>query len=143
MGQGGNFILEDVREPSEENQRQNVSRRLYFQPHRPHQFQSVTFAHDPWTHPIVKHQLTVLQVIFEVHIGRSRSQSLSNMCQGQIMRRDKSESTVIDQTADDRLGSNAAIMRVGALENFIEQKKQRQWSASKIREKPQTRNLGV
>ncbi len=68
---------------------------------------------------------------------------VGDLGQGQVVRGDQADRAAVDQAADDRLGADAAIVRVGAVEQLVEQEQERQRPAREVDQLAHAGDLGV
>jgi hypothetical protein len=93
-----------------------------FQADRPHERQRITLLHDAWAELIVENDCSRVEPILEMDVHRLGPQRVGNFGQRQVMGGDKSDRAGLDEAADDGFRPGAAIQRVGAVEDFVEEK---------------------
>src|SRR5262245_50814433 len=60
-----------------------------------------------------------------MNVGRAGGEGIRNLSEREIMRRHETDGASFDQSFHDSFSSNRAIMRVGAVEDFVEEKQKR------------------
>ena len=98
---------------------------------------------DSWTHSIIEQHFAVLEPVFEVDVLDLGRESVADLGQGQVVGRYKADRAQIDQAADDRFGPDASIVRVGAVEQLVEQEEQGEWSAGAHDDLTHPGDLGI
>ena len=74
------------------------------------------------------------QVVLEMDVVQVAVDRSADIGQRQIVRAHQTDGAAIHQRAHDSLGADAAIFRVRALQQFIQEKQQRRISAGQIEE---------
>ena len=96
------------------------------QPHGPHQGQGVALADDPGPHPVVEGEPAgVVEVVGEVDVLGPRGQPAGDLGQGQVVGREQADGPPVDQAPDDRLGPLEPVVRVGPVEDLVDQEQER------------------
>jgi len=90
--------------------------------HGAHQLESVAARHHAGPELIVEADLAAFQVILEVHIQGVSVERPGDARQRQVVRGHQADGSALHQAAHQRLGANAAIMRVGTTQQLGEQK---------------------
>src|SRR5439155_3844694 len=90
-----------------------------------HQSQCVALLDHARMEAIVENHTAILELILKMKVGRPRCQRVGQLGKSEIVRRDETYCAAIDQAADNGLGSDGAIVRVGSVEYFIQQKEHR------------------
>ena len=96
--------------------------RLYVKTDRAHQFEGVAALSHSGYEAIIKTQLAIFQAVFEVEIRRLQICIAGHLSERQIVSSDESDCALRDQTSGKGRGSNAAIVGIGAAEQFVQQK---------------------
>ena len=113
------------------------------QPNRTHERQGIAVLDDARAHAIVESHLAILEPVFEVDVHDRGRQLVGDLGQGQVMRGHQADRAQVDQAADDPFGAHAAIVRVGAVEELVEQEQERQRPARQVDHLPHPGDLGV
>ena len=97
----------------------------HLDPHRAHQLQRVALGDDAGAHAVVEHHCAVFEVVFEVDVGGAGREVVGDLREGEVVRRGQADGAAADQAADDGVGADAAVVRVGAAEDFVEEEEER------------------
>src|SRR6266496_194569 len=95
------------------------------EPNGSHEGDGIAPRHRSGLHAVVELYLAVIEPVLEMDVESARREMIGHGCQGQIVRRDQSDGAVIEKAAKHTRGADEPIMRVGAVEQLIEQKQQR------------------
>src|ERR1700733_8922142 len=87
---------------------------------------------------------SVLKFFLKMHVAQLTIQRATNHGQRQIMRTHESDSPAIQESINEALCSNAAIIRICALQQFVQQEEQR-WAtvACKVEERTESGDLCI
>ena len=99
--------------------------------------------HDPRTQPIVEHDLAVDDPVVEMYVRGLRSERAGNLGQRKVVRGREADRAGRDQRAHDRLCASAPIVRVGAVEDFVEQEQDRDRAAGFLDDRTNPENLRI
>src|SRR6478672_1468213 len=86
-----------------------------------HQFNAIAGGDHAGTETIVKGKPVIFKAFLEVNIANLRGEDLFERSKSKIMSCDKADSAITNQRTQHTLRAHAPIMRVGTLQNFIEQ----------------------
>ena len=98
---------------------------------------------DAGPHPVVEHHAAVLEAILEVHVHRGRPEPRRQFRQRQIVRGHEPDGAGLDEGAHDRFRADAPVVRIGAVQDFVEQEQQRRRSARRLDDRADAQNLAV
>ena len=115
----------------------------YLEPDRPHQRQCVGVLDDAGTHEVVEAHFAVLEMVGEMDVHGDRTKGGDDLGEGEVMRGDQADRAAVEQASKNRLGSGAAVVRVGAVEELVEEKKERQRTAGQVDELSNTGDLCI
>ncbi len=112
--------------------------------HRAHEFESVSARHYAGTKAIVEAHLATLHMVLEMNVhGPLRSELADDFGERQIVSGSETDGSGLNQSAQERLGSDLAVVRIGAAQQFVHQKKRRPTTASQIDNVFQTADFRV
>ncbi len=80
---------------------------------------------DSRSHPVVESHLTVFEVILEMDVGGRGRQVVDDPGQREVVGCDQADRAASNQATNDGLGTDAPIVRIGPVEEFIQQEEQR------------------
>ena len=104
----------------------------HLQPDRAHERQGIAVLDDARAHPVVEEHLAVDQAVGEMDVGDPRIRAAGELGQGEVVGRDHADGAPVDQALHDRLGADAAVVRIGAVEQLVEQEEERQRPAREV-----------
>jgi len=107
------------------------------------QRQRVAALDDSFSHPVIKDHLPVDDPILEMHVGRPPTECRGQFGQRQVVRRDQANRAGLDERANDGFSADAPIVRVGPVQDLVEQKQQRHRSARGFDDAPDAKDLRV
>src|SRR3954467_10179870 len=96
-----------------------VGHALHLNPHRAHELERVALCYDAGAHAVVEHHGAVFDVVFEVDVGGAGSHFVGDLCEGEVVRGGEADRASGHQAADDGGGADAAVVGVGAAEDFV------------------------
>src|SRR5690606_38404597 len=117
--------------------------RLYVEPDRPHEREAVALRHRPVAQLVVEGHAPVDELFLEVQVAEAPAALRLEIGQTEVVSRNQADLASIQERAQQALGADAAIVRVRALQQLVEQEKQRRAAAAELVKLPQTRDLGV
>jgi hypothetical protein len=130
------FPRPDPRVPNPDDRRDLES-------YRPHQRQRIAVGDRTRLHQVVEPHFGAVEPVLEVHVRGARRQRLGHGGHGEIVRRDQADSATIEQAPQHTFGACQAIVRVGAMEELVEQEEQRNGSGRDVRQLTDPGDLGV
>ena len=92
--------------------------------HRAHQGDRVAPLHHTGSQAVVEDDAFPVQLILEVDVGRMRLELLGDPRERQVVCRHQPHAPLLDQAADQRLGTDPPVVRVRTVEDLVEQKKE-------------------
>jgi len=81
--------------------------------------------HRPGLHQVVEPHLGAVEPVLEVHVGGARGERVGHGSDGQIVRGDEADGAAIQQAAQHAGCACEPIVRVGPVEELVEQEQQR------------------
>ena len=97
---------------------------------------------DARAHPVVEVHDPVLELVLEVDVLGVRGEPIDDGGQGEVMGGDQADGPAVEETADHRLGPDAAVVRVRAVEQFIEEEEERNGTPRQVDELSHPGDLG-
>ena len=99
----------------------------HLQPHRAHQRQRVGVVHDAVAQPVVEVAAAPsLEVVLEVDVRGARApRGVGDPVEREVVGGDEADGAAREQAAHDRLGADAPVVRVGAVQDLVEQEQER------------------
>jgi len=113
------------------------------EPDGPHQGQGVAVLNDAGAHPVVEPHGAVHKLVLEMHVRRARREALGDLGECEVVGRDQPDGPAVDQALHHRPGANDAVVRVGAVEDLVEQEQERPRPFREANELSDPRDLGV
>ena len=114
---------------------------LHVQPDGAHQLDAVALGDDAGPQLEIELELAVHQFVLEMHVHDAPGVKSGNIGQGQIVRADQADRAALDQGANESLRADAPIRRIGTLQQFVQQKQQRQRAG--LEQLAQSGDLGI
>src|SRR5712692_126506 len=106
---------------SKPKSRANARSPSNFQTHRAHQLDGIAFLHYTGTQLVVEMHLPVLDAIFKMHIQGLLTKHSCDFRERQVVRGDEPDGSPCDQRANQSFGADPAVMRIGALQELVDQ----------------------
>src|ERR1700761_6678456 len=119
-----------------------VSECSYFQPNRAHELKRIRAVGNAGSELVVEVELAGAEAVAEMHVCAFGMERCCDLCKGEIVRGDESDGMAGEQATEQRLSGNAAIVRIGAGEQLIEQEEGR-LRGGEIGDLLQTLNLRI
>src|SRR5262245_3329489 len=91
---------------------------------------------------VIENHAAVFEVILEMKIGGTCREGFSEFGKSQIVCRNQADRTAVDKSANDGLSAHGAIVRIRAVQDFVQQKQHRHLFC-KLHDVVQTLNLSV
>ena len=104
----------------------------HIQPHSAHQRQRVAALDDSRPHLVVEYHRAGFDAIFEMHVRGGGAERRRQLGQREVVGGDQTDGAAADQRPYNRFGSNPPVVRVGAVEDLVEQKQDRRLAAGQI-----------
>ena len=95
-----------------------------FQTHSAHQRESVAPRDWPILHSIVKRKGIFFEPALKMHVRGARRQLVGDRGQRQVMGRNQSDRSPIEQAPKHTRGAQPPVVRIGAVEELVEKEKQ-------------------
>lgn len=130
--------------PSTLSRKESGARGVWnIQPDGAHEGQSVASRYDARAQAVVEGHTAILKLVFEMHIGRMGCEVVSDVGQRKIMSGDKPNRGAVDKPGDYRLGSQAAVVRVSALKEFVQEEQQGERPGGEAHELANAADFGI
>src|SRR5205809_4238235 len=91
----------------------------HFNSYRAHERQRVAVLDDAVVHAVIEGHRAVDKLVLKVDVLRPWCQKIRDLGQGKVMSRDQPDGPVAHQTVNNGLGADAAVVRVGSLEQLV------------------------
>src|SRR5262245_41328569 len=115
---------------------------LHLEPYCAHQRQRVAFFNDAGMEAVIEDHAAIFKMVLEMKISGARRKGFSEFGESQIVCGNQADRLPVDQAADDRLGADSAIVRIRAVQDFV-QKKEHRHLFRKLHDVVQTLNLSI
>jgi len=109
--------------------------RLHIQADGAHEIEGVAVLHHTFADPVVEDHLAILDAVFEVDVASAR-----NPGERQVVSGHQADGTARQQSPNDSLAADQPVMRIGPVEQFVEQK---QSGTRQVKDVANARNLGI
>ena len=100
-------------------------------------------SNDTGVHAVIEEHAAVFEVILEMDIGGEWGQGSDDFGEGKVVSGCEPDGVALEEAANDGFGTDAAVVRVGAAEDFIEEKEDRERGAGQFNDLFEARNFGV
>ena len=110
---------------------------------RAHELEGVALLDDAGSHAVVELHAPLDDLVLEVHVAGDRREGVGDTREGEVVGGDQAERPACQKPANHGLGADAAIVRVGAVEDLVEQEQDGKRALREAHDLAQPRDLGV
>src|SRR5262249_46663422 len=93
-----------------------------------------TLGHHAFSQLVIEMHPSVLELFLEVHVAESAADLAVHLGERQIVGAHEAYGSAIQESADDASGAGKPILRVCSLQQFVQQKQQRQLARGQVDE---------